>query len=261
MVLEPEHRVILAADIASSAGRGDTVLLLIREVLFNELREALDRSGIDQGACLREDAGDGVRLIMPAGVRKARLIHPLGYELAARLREHNRMASAAAQVRVRLVLHSGDVRLSPDEAPVGTPLEAVARLLDAPPAKEKLAASGEKAPLAIIVSRHFYETTVQHGDLGIESDSFQRVAVMVKEYADDAWLWLPQLPGASPGAEPEARSPGEAARPASLSVGPRPEQSSSPSARRGPVTIRAGRDLGPVVIGNRNTTRSAGGGS
>lgn len=193
-----EYRAILAADIERSAGRGDGALREIREVLAAALRQSAELSGIDFGACLRHDSGDGIWLILPAGTVKTRLIHPLAHELAVRLHAHNRLAGPLAQVRVRLALHAGDIRFDPDGAAFGRPLEVVARLLDAPPVKSALAASPPSVSLAVVVSPHFYEETIPHGDPGIVPENFRRVSLTVKEFASDAWLYLPQGGPASP---------------------------------------------------------------
>lgn len=202
-----EYRAILALDIERSAGRGDEALRKIRDVLRTALRESAERSQIDWNACLIRDSGDGIWLIPPAGVRKTQLLHPLVHELAARLHAHNRMAGPVARVRVRLALHAGDICFSPRGEPFGRPLEVTARMLDAPPVKTALAAS--PAPLAVVVSQHFYEETVPHGYPGIEPESFRRISFTVKEYTADAWLCLPHAGISEPAAAPDDR-PGQA---------------------------------------------------
>jgi hypothetical protein len=245
IITNPEYRTILAADIAGSAGRGDKALLRIREVLFTALHEAMERSEIDWAACQQQDTGDGVMLIMPPGVRKPRLIHPLGYELAAHLRAHNRTAAPLMQVQVRLVLHAGDIHIDPQGTAIGHPLEVVARLLDAPPAREELGHDGVAVPLVVITSQHFYDEIVPHGYPGIERESFRKVAVTVKEYAADAWLWLPPASGARPAANLGVSS--RDARRATSAV--------TEAARDQPV-VSVGRDLsGAVVIGNGSSAQ------
>lgn len=211
MATNREYRVLLAADIERSAGRGDEALRKIRDVLRTALRESAERSGIDWDACLSRDTGDGMWLILPAGVQKTLLLHPLARELAALLQAHNRMAGPPAQVRVRLSLHAGDICLVPDGEPYGRPFEVTARMLDADPVKAALASS--PGPLAVVVSQHFYEETVPHGYPGIEPENFRRVSLTVKEYTADAWLCLPH--SGTPAAAPQDRSerPGRPERP------------------------------------------------
>ncbi|WP_404816818.1 hypothetical protein [Streptomyces thermolineatus] len=202
---EPEYRALFAADIEGSAGRGDVALRQIREVLRAALRESFGRSGIEWEECLRDDLGDGVRVTAPAGVRKARLIHPLVHELAVRLRAHNELAGPLARVRVRVALHAGDVRITPDGRAVGRPLEVLARMLDASPARDALARA-PGAAVALLVSRHFHEETVCHGSPGIDPAAFREVTFTEKEYTASAWLHVPEYKVLAPG--PAGRAPG-----------------------------------------------------
>lgn len=192
--MELEYRALLAVDIERSAGRGNVALTRIREVLGAALRESLEQSGIDWAACLRSDLGDGMRVTAPAGVQKTRLIHPLVHELAARLRAHNRTASPATRIRVRIALHAGDVQIGPAGEVTGRPLEVLARLLDAAPLRTALAQAAETVSAAVVVSEHFHEETVRHGYPGIDPDTFRKVTVTEKEYTADAWLHVPGHP-------------------------------------------------------------------
>ncbi|MFF8815415.1 hypothetical protein [Streptomyces pactum] len=201
-----EHRALLAVDIERSAGRGNVALQRIREVLWEALRESFGCAGLEWEACLRDDLGDGVRVVAPAGARKTKLIHPLVHELTARLRAHNRLAGPATRIRVRIALHAGDVCLGPAGEVTGRPLEVLARLLDAAVARTALAEAPETVTASLLVSQHFHDETVSHGYPGIDPASFHRVALAEKEYAANAWL---HLPGAT-AVPPEAVGPGEA---------------------------------------------------
>ncbi|RBM13179.1 hypothetical protein [Streptomyces sp. PT12] len=192
---ELEYRAVLAVDIERSAGRGNTALFAIRDVLAAALREALEESGIAWDACLRHDLGDGLRIVAPAGASKARLVHPLLHELAVRLRAHNARAGDATRVRVRVALHAGDVHVAGDGGVSGWPLEVLARLLDAAPARRALAEAPEAVAVAAVLSRHFHDETVRHGYPGIAPEAFAAVTFTAKEHRGEAWLHLPGLPG------------------------------------------------------------------
>ena len=203
--MEPElaYRTLLAVDIEKSADRGNVALRQIREALSTALRESFTESGIDWEACLRDDLGDGFRVTTPAGVRKARLIHPLVHELAVRLRAHNRTAGPLTRIRVRMALHAGDVCLGPDGQVTGRPLEVLARMLDAEPSREALSRAPESVTASLLVSQHFYDETVRHGYPGIDPDAFRRVALSEKEFTAPAWLHLPGT-AAAPQAPPQS---------------------------------------------------------
>ncbi|WP_369205803.1 hypothetical protein [Streptomyces sp. PU-14G] len=213
--MEPrlEHRALLAVDIAHSAARGNVALHRIRDVLRQSLREALEESGIDWDACLRDDLGDGFRITAPAGVRKRRLIHPLLPELAVRLRAHNRMAGPLTSIRVRVALHAGDVCLGQDGQVTGRPLEVLARMLDARQARAALDAAPDTVTASLLVSQHFYDETVRHGYPGIEPETFDRIALAEKEYTADAWLHLPGYAGAAQAPGRDGTAPDDEAPP------------------------------------------------
>ena len=201
---------MLAVDIESSAGRGDVALLQMREALARIVGDALDNSGIDKNACAQEDLGDGVRVIFPRAVRKSSLLYPLVHELTIFLKAHNRLAGQPIRMRLRAVLHAGDVYLEDDGIAAGGSLEVLARMLDAQPLREALAAAPEDAPLALLISQHFYDETVPHGHLGIEPETFRKVAFTTKKYSADAWLHVPCVPVSpedSEPAEPESAKP------------------------------------------------------
>ncbi|MFE2496683.1 hypothetical protein ACFXKS_17905 [Streptomyces scopuliridis] len=194
METELEYRAVLAVDIERSAGRGDEALMDIRGKLAEMLREAFLASGVDWEACLRHDLGDGLRVTAPAGTRKTALVHPLVRELALRLRTHNRGAAPRRMIRLRIALHAGDVHLAPNGEVAGSPLEVLARLLDAPPARTALAEAPETVPASLLLSRHFYDETVRNGYHGVYPEDFRKVTFTVKEHTADAWLHLPGWP-------------------------------------------------------------------
>ncbi|WP_320782723.1 hypothetical protein [Streptomyces sp. CRN 30] len=197
-----EYRAVLAVDIEKSSGRGNVPLLRNREALRSMLRSAFLCGGIDWEACRRTDLGDGLQVTAPAGTRKASLVHPLVQVLTDLLIAHNAAQEPRTRIRVRVALHAGEICLDPSGEVAGTPLETLARLLDAPAAREALAAAPWPVPLSLLMSQHFYEETVRQGYEGIEPDRFHRVGVAVKEYAAGAWLhvpgWTPPRPDPAP---------------------------------------------------------------
>lgn len=204
MEAERDYRAVLAVDIERSAGRGNVALDRIREVLGTALRESFAASGIDWEACLRDDLGDGMRVTAPPRLPKTRLIHPLVHELAVRLRAHNRTAGEATRVRVRIALHAGDVRIGPTGGVTGQPLEVLARLLEAAPARTALAQAPETVSASLLVSGHIYDEAVRHGYPGIDPDTFRKVTFTEKEHTADAWLHLPGYGAAPPLPAPSA---------------------------------------------------------
>ncbi|MEV3871441.1 hypothetical protein [Streptomyces sp. NPDC049906] len=244
MAEECEYRALFAVDVERSAGRGGPAFLRVREALSAALRESFRRSGIDWDGCLCDDLGDGLRVTAPAGLPKARLIHPLVHELDARLRAHNELAGPLTRVRVRVALHAGEVHVSPDGRVTGRPLEVLARLLDSAPLRRALARAPEAAT-ALVVSQHFHEETVCPGRPGIDPASFHATPVTEKEYTGSAWLHVP-------GHRDPAPAPA-AARPARPAEGPRPAPDDRPGAGR--VTMKNRASGNAVVNALQNGTQ------
>ncbi|MGM1065521.1 hypothetical protein [Saccharothrix sp. Mg75] len=225
MLNDLEYRAMLALDVQRSSGRGEAARKELRRVLFAELESSCRESGIEWAECFREDLGDGMMIVFPAMTAKNRIIHPLVPELAARLRAHNRLAGELTGIRVRVAVHAGDVLVDGDRI-VGSPMELLARLLDAPQLRQALATAPESAPLALITSAHVHEEVVRHGYPGIDPDDFRAVAVEVKETAVDAWL---RVAGGAPARD--RRMPGTAgSAPAPEKSAPGFVQHNTPSA-------------------------------
>ncbi|WP_031525373.1 hypothetical protein [Streptomyces sp. NRRL F-5123] len=189
-----EYRALLACDIADSAGRGEQRLQEIRRVLRSALSDSLGLADLDAADFTYVDTGDGCQLVAPAGLSKARLLHPLLPELGTRIRGHNRQARQDAQLRVRAAVHAGEIRIDPEGTVSGAPFEALARLLDSAPLRNAALAGTTGTPVAVILSQHFYEEAVGHGYEGLDADAFTAADVRVKKYAAQGWLWYPGSP-------------------------------------------------------------------
>lgn len=255
---EREYRALFAVDIERSAGRGDAALLQIRSALGVALRESFERSGIDWERCLCDDLGDGMQVTAPAGLPKTKLIHPLIHELDARIQAHNKLAGRLTRIRVRIALHAGDVHVNTDGRVVGSPLEVLARLLNAAPTRSALAQAPDAAA-ALILSQHFYDETVCHGCPGIDPADFRGTTVREKEYTASAWLHVP-------GRRELVPSP-EAAQPAETAEGAQDQASGRPDLRRmmmknkasGNGVINATQNGTQTIhINSDNTSRSPG---
>jgi hypothetical protein len=91
-------------------------------------------------------------------------------------------------MRLRVALHSGDVRLS-DDGKVGPALNDIARILDSQEAKKAL--MNTDSVLALIVSEEFFHNVIRH-DPGAEPEASDQIPVRVKETDTTAWLRLPE---------------------------------------------------------------------
>jgi len=204
---QPEYRAMIAADIEGSAGRGNVALMTVRNILFDALRDTSAASGIDWDACHRSDRGDGMVLVGPRDMQKSRFIYPFVNDLAERLRAHNRTAGEPVRIRVRMAAHAGDIYVH-DGTVAGSPFEFLARMLDAPPVKDGLAAAPVSTTVGLVVSQHIYDEVIRHGYVGIAPESFSRVEFSVKETTAAAWVQLPVAVPVNPGGKPSAAASG-----------------------------------------------------
>ena len=166
----PRHRVIVALDIEQSTSRPDPVKAELRTMLY-ELFEAALRSA-DIGPHRRDpfvDRGDGLlALIHPAGqdLLLSRVVPAFGQLLAG----YNASLPAQRRLRVRVVVHAGEVRRD-DNGCFGEALDVACRLLDAPEAKAALKAA--PGPLLLVVSGDIYHAASAAG-----REAFRHIATV-----------------------------------------------------------------------------------
>jgi len=188
-----QHCVLFAVDVAgfTNHGRDDDIQLYLRRSLYAILTHAFEASELGWADCQHEDHGDGVLVIIPAGVPSATVIDPLLDRLRDGLRRHNRVSTDAAGIRLRVAIHSGQVHRD-EHCVTGAAVTHLFRLLDAPVLKEALAKS--TGDLALIVSDHFYDTVIRNAPGMIDPETFQPAKVRVKETRARGWLHVPQIP-------------------------------------------------------------------
>ncbi|WUI02594.1 hypothetical protein OHR68_12560 [Spirillospora sp. NBC_00431] len=180
------HNTIVCVDVA---GFGDPRRTLphqtaVRDGLYRALMTALKRCGLPWRDCHHEDRGDGVLVLVPAAVPKARLSGGLPPALAVALEEHNLVHAEESRIRLRLALHAGEVRHDSHGA-TGPALNHAFRLLDAPVLKDALSAS--PGVLAVVASDRFFDDVIRH-DPASRPDAYRRTETAVKETRTPAWI-------------------------------------------------------------------------
>ena len=80
----------------------------------------------------------------------------------------------------------------------GEAIIRTARLVEAPPVKEAMAATGYG--LGIVVSEFVYDTAVGQAGIFIEPDEYRKIEVTIKEFSSPAWMRLVHV-------SPPARDP------------------------------------------------------
>jgi hypothetical protein len=177
----PRRRVIVGLDIEQSTSRPDPVKAEFRVMLY-ELFEAALRSA-DIGPDRRDqfmDRGDGL-LVLIDPAEEAHLLSRVVPVLAELLAGYNAGLPPQCRLRIRVVVHAGEVR-DDDNGCFGETLDIACRLLDAPEAK--LALKAAPGPLLLVVSGDTYHSAAGLGEPG-------RGAFTVRVAGCDhpGWVW------------------------------------------------------------------------
>lgn len=198
-----QNCTIVVADIVEFGAptRHDEDRRIIRQVMYELLRAAFEGSGIPREVCHWEDRGDGALIVVPPIVPTSSVIDPLVVRLSAGLGRHNRGASAAARLRLRMAVHVGPV-VRDAEGVSGQAIIHAARLLDAPAFKKQLAETS--AHLGFIASSFVYDIVIRHNPY-VDPGEYRRLQFKSKDAATTAWMNL--LGGTGVGSETVAGAP------------------------------------------------------
>lgn len=229
-----EYRTLLSVDVEKSSGRGRLATNDVHRALREAVADSLARNGIAWADSTVRDLGDGFTIVAPPGTAKADLLNAVIYDLALRLRQHNHAEGPGSkkQIRVRAALNAGEVELDPGGFVAGRPLEILARLLDAAELREALKTASAGTPLALIMSRHYYDDAVRYGSLAVLPEDFASSHVAVKEFAEEVWLFVPAFAARTHPSDPPPPSEPSPIQP--TSTRPQPD-SGLPNPRGGAV--------------------------
>jgi hypothetical protein len=260
-----QHCLLFAVDIAdfTDVKRDDEVQLAVRAALYGLLIESFDDAHLPWDQCLHEDRGDGILVIIPAKMPSASVVDPLLGHIRAGLRRHNRLASEAAAIRLRVAVHIGEVH-SDAHGLAGVAVNHLFRLLDAPVLKRTLAAA--PTDVALIVSDYFYDSVLRHGPGMIDPAAYRPVTVEVKRTQARGWIHLPGVPPALADRAGIVAAAPEGSRPRDLyGTVPRPPAPPPPAAAPaqgfiflGPTTIHGDAVAGDKIVGARDVDESSG---
>ncbi len=183
-----QHRTILVVDVVGFTAPSRTLpdMMAVREGMYDVLKTAFADFDVDFDSCEHEDRGDGALILVPPNVSKSTLADRLPDRLVAALRRYNTTRAPQAQFKLRVGLHSGEIR-NDGAGWVGHAVNLAFRILDASEAKDALARS--ESVVALISSEHFY-TEVIAQDPGADPESYRQISVSVKTFTSMAWLRL-----------------------------------------------------------------------
>ena len=191
LALDSLHRGILLIDIEgySRPPRTNLVRGRLRKSLYLLLDEALQSVGIAAGQYEPKDEGDGVLLLFGPNIPKNRLLHPLIAELVHGLVSHNGSALERERMRLRIVVHAGEL-VSDEHGYFGEDLDEAFGLVNSDFLRNCLAETA--SPLVLLVTNQIYQGIVKQETVGIDPAIYKRVKVSVKGKRLYAWLQVPQ---------------------------------------------------------------------
>jgi hypothetical protein len=253
----PPYRGILAVDAKGFTAEPSSTHQAISGLIPKLVGLAFGKAGLAEvwdDPSFFGPTGDGFAVGVPTRILPY-LVHPFFAELQQVLARHNESVRyGEPQIRLRASLHVGPLPLHPTDPALGgngTPRNETHRLLDSQPVRAILAAaSPEVTYLAVVVSDRVYEDVVRAGYAGRHPKHFVDVSATVtgKEFAQRAWLYVPEPSGNLLLVEQAVRTPtAGAAVPAPAAVPPPPV---------GAQAYTGNTAHGPAAFGNYNTVRS-----
>ncbi|MEV0675521.1 hypothetical protein AB0I60_03255 [Actinosynnema sp. NPDC050436] len=159
---------------------------------FAELLDrARRRAGVGDAGVDVSQTGDGVFLLLPAGVDESVVIPGLVEGLRAGLADLNRDLTDRARLRLRVAMHRGHVAAGANGW-LGSAVTTVHRLLDSEALRLALA-DAPAADFALMVSDVLYRDVVADGYHPLDPRGFAAVVAEVpaKDFAEPAWLHVP----------------------------------------------------------------------
>ena len=190
------YRTIIAVDIEDSTSRPDPVKAELRAMLYELFDAALRSAGIFPRHRDRfTDRGDGILALIrpldraPEALVLNRVIPAFSRLLDAYNASLPLHSRPQRQVRVRVVVHAGEVHYDPDGC-FGEALDTAFRLLDAPRVKKTLKAA--RNPLVLVVSGDIYSSVVRHGYDQAGSNTYHRLVTrQIAGKRHPGWIQLP----------------------------------------------------------------------
>jgi len=210
MLQSAVHRAILIVDVErfGDPARTNAHQLAVRDALYQALQQSFSSARISWADCAAEDRGDGILVLVPPAVPKSWLVTRVPAYLVEALVRHNAVHPEQERIRLRMVLHAGEVHQDPHGF-AGVSINRAFRLIEAPASRTALRDSS--GVVALIASDWFYDEVVRHHPAAAPS-CFRQVHVVMKETEMTAWVRVLES-----GEPPAWRDTGQAA-PASAAL-------------------------------------------
>lgn len=155
------------------------------------LAEARKRAGLDEARVDVQPSGDGLFVVLPAGVDESVVIPELVEGIRAGLTDANHDLNERARLRLRVAMHRGHVAAGANGW-LGSVVTTVHRLVDCEAVRRALA-DAPAADFALVVSDVLYRDVIADGYRPLDPDRFREVVADVpgKGFSQPAWLYVP----------------------------------------------------------------------
>ncbi|MEU9974430.1 hypothetical protein [Streptomyces sp. NPDC051014] len=260
---KPRYYLIVVIDIERFGRRTDPMQQWLREQLYAVVGKALDQAGIGTGDIVAtSDRGDGCFLLLQPSVSKLDLTTRFLDALQTGLRGHAQRGNEETALRLRVVLHAGEVAQD-KHGWVGEALNTACRLVDLEVLRTTLAAAS-RSGLALAVSADWHAAVVRHDYPELPASGFRELPFVAKEITSRTWLRVPgydEPPGLDRATPPASGRPApHAPRPATdtpaadsqaVAATPGPSAPSTPTGgHHGPFAGAVFHNPGRVYGGN-----------
>jgi tetratricopeptide (TPR) repeat protein len=209
---EPVHRTILALDIEGPVlpQRPDGHPLHAPTALYRLLEQALDRARIEAADYERSDQPDGILLLLRHEVPRSQVFPWPILRLAAALERRNQNVPPASRLRVRAVIHAGEVARD-GYGYASKDLNLAFRLLHSNLLRSYL--SNTRASLVLLVSDPMHGDIVERDARAVDAEAFQPVHVVAEGAPAFAWVYIPGRHTAGAGERPRSFTPAATSAP------------------------------------------------
>jgi hypothetical protein len=203
---EVEHRVGFDVDVVHYSGRSTPQQKDVQRRLAGVVERILAGIDVPLHDTDRQQAGDGMMVVLPASV-------PADVALPALL--HGWRAQATAdnaahphdRIRLRLSVGAGPFTRSAIGFS-GQAIIEIGRLNDSQVLRQAVLDHPDADVVAIVADR-LYRDVVGEGYPGLDAGEFEPVEVTLKTYRGQAWLWTGGTPSRPPGTPRTLRHPGD----------------------------------------------------
>jgi hypothetical protein len=224
------RRLLVSVDAQGYGSANGNQQIAMQRGLVRILDEAAEVSGLSRSIWERQPAGDGELAVLPPSESETVLVDDFVRELDRRLAGYNEDRLPTAHLRLRVAVHHG-AAFPAANGYAGVGVVVVSRLVECQQAKRVQRAMPCANVVLVLANRVFLDVVAQR-HTHLRPDEFRKIAVRVKEYADDAWLYVPvagihTLDIGSDGDEPERTD----ATSASSTMPSTPNMAGAPAAR------------------------------